>query len=60
MWRPAFIPVPSSVLNLLLSEERAKIMTEGQRVIPKRTLETGFKYDYANIETACKELARLK
>lgn len=54
MWRPALIPVPTFVLNAAFSAERAKIMTEGQKVIPKRTLESGFKFRYDNIDKACK------
>lgn len=59
MWRPAVIPVPQFVLNFAFSEERAKIMTEGQKVVPQRTLRFGFKYDYPDIISACKECARL-
>ena len=59
LWRPAFIPLPTFALNLLFSEERAKIMTEGQKVIPKKALNYGFKYEYPNIESATKEFARL-
>lgn len=59
LWRPALIPIPEFVLNIAFSEERAKIMTEGQKVIPKRTLEYGFQYTYPDIDSACKEVARL-
>ncbi|VEN59572.1 unnamed protein product [Callosobruchus maculatus] len=54
--RPAFIPVPSFVFDILLNKERAVMVTEGQIVIPKKTLSTGFKYKYPNIDTACKAL----
>ncbi|KAJ8716131.1 hypothetical protein PYW08_013416 [Mythimna loreyi] len=57
--RPAFLPVPETMLNLLLHYERAMIMTKGQHVVPKRVLEYGFKYKYANINEACKEVAHL-
>lgn len=59
LWRPALIPIPEFVLNVAFSEERAKIMTEGQKVIPKRTLEYGFHYKYPDINSACKEVAKL-
>ncbi|XP_023012375.2 epimerase family protein SDR39U1 [Leptinotarsa decemlineata] len=54
--RPAFIPLPSFVLNLLLNKERAVMMTEGQKVLPKKTIAAGFKYQYPDIERACKEI----
>lgn len=56
MWRPAIVPHPSFIFNILFSKERAKIMLEGQRVKPKRVQELGFQYQYPDIETACKEL----
>jgi uncharacterized protein (TIGR01777 family) len=59
MWRPALIPMPSFVLNLAFSEERAKIMTEGQKVLPMKTLESGYTFKYPDIESACKQCARV-
>lgn len=59
LWRPALIPLPEFVLNIAFSEERAKIMTEGQKVNPKRTLAYGFQYKYPDIDSACREVAKL-
>ncbi|XP_076280911.1 epimerase family protein SDR39U1 [Lasioglossum baleicum] len=56
MWRPAIFPVPSIVLNVLLNKERAKIMLEGQKVVPKRVKELGFQYQYPDIKSACAEI----
>lgn len=58
MWRPAIIPVPKFALDIAFGEERAKIMTEGQKVIPKRVLEYGFKYTFPDIDSACTRCAR--
>lgn len=60
MWRPAIFPLPTFVLNLAFSEERAKIMTEGQKVVPKRTLESGFQYKYPNIDSALQQIVSNK
>ncbi|CAF4908374.1 unnamed protein product [Pieris macdunnoughi] len=57
--RPALFPVPEFLLNFLLHEERAMLMTKGQHVTPKRVLEYGFEYKYDNIDAACKECAHL-
>ncbi|XP_008543283.1 epimerase family protein SDR39U1 [Microplitis demolitor] len=57
MWRPAFIPLPEFAVNLIFSSERAKIMIEGQKVIPKRVLEYGFEYSYSDINEACQQFA---
>ncbi|KAK0090375.1 hypothetical protein PV325_001149 [Microctonus aethiopoides] len=59
LWKPAFIPMPSFALNLLFSSERAKIILEGQKVIPKRVLEYGFEYKYPNIKIACEQFSEL-
>lgn len=32
------------------------MITEGQKVLPKKTLSTGFKYQYPDIESACREV----
>lgn len=54
--RPAILPVPPFTLNILYGRERADAILNGQRVIPKRTLESGFKFKYGSIDEACKEL----
>ncbi|XP_047534526.1 epimerase family protein SDR39U1 [Vanessa atalanta] len=57
--RPAFFTVPEFVLNILLHKERAMMLTKGQHVTPKRTLEYGFQFKYPNIDAACAECAHL-
>ncbi|CAG5095690.1 Similar to SDR39U1: Epimerase family protein SDR39U1 (Bos taurus) [Cotesia congregata] len=57
MWRPAFLPLPEFAVNLIFSSERARIMTEGQKVIPKRVLEYGFEYSFPQIDEACQQFA---
>ena len=57
LWRPAFIPLPGFVPKVMFGPERAKIMTEGQKVIPKRTVESGYEYIYPDIKDACKACA---
>ncbi|XP_055359793.1 epimerase family protein SDR39U1 isoform X2 [Betta splendens] len=54
--RPTVFPVPGFVLNVLMGSERAAILTEGQKVIPKRTLESGFQYKYTDLTSALKEI----
>ncbi|KZS19301.1 epimerase family protein SDR39U1 [Daphnia magna] len=59
LWRPALIPLPEFVCNILLGSERARMLTEGQKVIPQRTLELGFEYNYPDIRSACQEFSPL-
>ena len=56
MWRPTLIPLPEFVVKLMFGPERAIMMTDGQKVIPKRTEELGFTYLYKDIDSACKAL----
>ena len=41
--RPAFLPAPAFALKLLLGE-MADVLLTGQRVVPKRALDQGFKF----------------
>lgn len=57
--RPAFLPLPEFAVNIMFGKERAKIMTEGQKVLPKRVLQYGFTYSYPDITSAAKEVSKL-
>ncbi|XP_063976724.1 epimerase family protein SDR39U1 isoform X2 [Diachasmimorpha longicaudata] len=57
--RPAIIPLPEFVINLIFGGERAKIVLEGQKVKPKRVLDYGFQYKYPTITEACKQFSVL-
>lgn len=58
MNRPAFFRVPEFVLDIMFSKERAKIMTEGQKVLPSRVKELGFHYEFPCIEDAAKDVSK--
>lgn len=49
--RPALLPVPRAALGLMLGEG-ASIVTEGQRVLPERTVNTGYQFRFERIEHA--------
>jgi len=55
--RPAFIPVPEFAVKLLLGDG-AYMLTQGQRVLPERTLQTGYQFRYDTIDAAFAELFR--
>lgn len=54
--RPTVFPVPGFVMNTLLGSERAVVLTQGQKVIPERTLESGFQYKYPDLTSALKQI----
>lgn len=49
MRRPAVIPVPDLAIQLLFGNERADVLLKSLRVVPKRTQELGYKYQFDNI-----------
>ncbi|MDH6060704.1 TIGR01777 family oxidoreductase [Chrysosporum bergii ANA360D] len=55
MRRPSWLPVPGFALEALLGEG-AMIVLEGQQVIPKGTLKTGFEYQYPNLLPALAQI----
>jgi uncharacterized protein len=53
--RPAFFTVPPVVLRIGLGE-MADVLLEGQRAVPKKALEAGFKFRFSELEPALKDL----
>lgn len=53
--RPAFAHVPSIALRLMLGDG-ADILLAGQRVLPKRTLGTGYTFRLAGLDDALRDL----
>ncbi|KAL9974822.1 hypothetical protein ACROYT_G011912 [Oculina patagonica] len=58
LWRPAILPTPAFVINFVFGEQRAKLLLEGQKVIPKRTLELGFKYQFPELKSALADIVK--
>ncbi|XP_069033925.1 epimerase family protein SDR39U1 [Embiotoca jacksoni] len=54
--RPTVFPVPGFVMNAFMGSERAVVLTQGQKVVPKRTLESGFQFKYPDLTSALKEI----
>ncbi|MFW5754125.1 MAG: TIGR01777 family oxidoreductase [Marinilabiliaceae bacterium] len=55
--RPAFLTVPEFALKMVYGDA-ARILTKGQKVVPKRLPEDGFQFDYSDIHTALKDLLK--
>ena len=55
MNRPSWLPVPSFALEAMLGDG-AKVVLEGQEVLPKHTLADGFEYQYPTIKAALEEI----
>lgn len=59
LFRPALIPLPEFAVNIIFGKERSVLLTTGAAIKPKRTLESGFKYEYPTIKEACKDVGTL-
>lgn len=57
MHRPAFIPVPAILLRLVLGE-KASIVLEGQRPVPRRLLSLGYHFRFPDVEGALSDLVQ--
>jgi uncharacterized protein (TIGR01777 family) len=53
--RPSWLPVPGFALEALLGDA-AKLVLEGQQVLPKQTQQTGFEYQYPQLKPALTEI----
>ncbi|TNM98344.1 epimerase family protein SDR39U1 [Takifugu rubripes] len=56
MRRPTILPVPGFFVKALMGSERAMVLTQGQKVIPKRTQESGYHYKYPDLTSALIEI----
>lgn len=54
--RPALVPTPGFALKLALGAERANIVLEGQRVVPARLTELGYRFRFPTLEKALADL----
>ncbi len=53
--RPSFLPAPGFMVKLVLGEFGSVIL-EGQRVIPRKLLDSGFRFQYLDIEKALQSI----
>uniref|UniRef100_A0A4X2M719 Short chain dehydrogenase/reductase family 39U member 1 n=1 Tax=Vombatus ursinus TaxID=29139 RepID=A0A4X2M719_VOMUR len=53
--RPAYLPLPSPAVQAVFGRERAVMLLEGQNVIPRRTLASGYQYVFPELEAALKQ-----
>lgn len=48
--RPTIVPVPSLAVKAMLGEMGEELLLRGQRVSPRRTLESGYRYRFESLE----------
>lgn len=55
--RPCFFQIPAFALELIYGIG-AEVVTKGQRVIPRRLLNSGFQFEFTDLETALRNLLK--
>lgn len=58
--RPAFIPMPAFVLKLMMGEMAEELLLAGKRIVPKKVLEAGFTFKFADLDTALRDIITKK
>jgi uncharacterized protein (TIGR01777 family) len=53
--RPAAFPVPGAALKLLLGQF-AEVVLEGQRAVPKKLLDSGFRFRFTDVDSALQQI----
>jgi uncharacterized protein len=56
--RPSWAPVPGFVLNLIFGEMATDCLILGQRVLPKRALELGYRFRFERVDEALADAVR--
>ncbi len=54
--RPAVLPAPSLLIRAALGEMGARLLLEGQRVMPQRLLDSGFQFRTARLDEALRQV----
>ncbi|AFY59198.1 putative nucleoside-diphosphate sugar epimerase [Rivularia sp. PCC 7116] len=57
MNRPSWLPVPAFAIEAMLGDG-AVVVLEGQKVLPQRTLQSGFTYQYSDLKPALENILK--
>ncbi len=56
--RPVWFPMPGPVLKLLLGEMAGQLLLAGQRVVPARLVQAGFRFSCPDLQSALNDLLK--
>ena len=54
--RPVFLSMPSFIATIIFGEMANELLLKGQRVVPKKVLNTGFNFTYSHIDQALQNI----
>mgnify|MGYP001792589000 CR=1 FL=1 len=58
MSRFAPFPVPGFVLRTVFGDDRGQMMLSSPKIYPERTLESGYKFIYEDLKSACADCVK--
>ncbi len=54
--RPALVPIPGLAIDLMFGSEFGVVLKGGQRVLPRRTQELGYEFEFSDVDAALSDL----
>lgn len=57
--RPVVWSMPEWLIERAVGRDRASILVRGQKVLPRRTLESGYRFHFPDIDSAMSDLVRI-
>ena len=54
--RPASLPLPAFIVRLLLGQMGEELLLAGRRIVPRKTLDGDYHFQYPHLETALREV----
>jgi uncharacterized protein (TIGR01777 family) len=54
--RPAFFPMPATVVKLLFGQMGEELLLQGKAVVPKKLQDSGFQFQYTNLQSALSDI----
>lgn len=54
--RPAFFPLPATVVKLLFGQMGEELLLQGKAVVPKKLQDSGYQFQYTNLRSALSDI----
>ena len=58
MHRPSIFPMPAFMLKLMMGKMASEMLLCSQRVLPRKLLETGYRFKYVDVEHALEDIIK--
>jgi uncharacterized protein (TIGR01777 family) len=54
--RPAFFPMPATIVKLLFGQMGEELLLQGKSVVPKKLQDSGYPFQYTNLQSALSDI----